>query len=163
MFKPNWAPWSAPLYAAIKGIFLGAVAFSFELTNPGIATSAVLLTTGTAGSLLALYRARIISVTDRMRQIITTALVGVMVSYLGVFLLGLCGVRFGLMTSGPVGIGLSCITTAVAAAVRLLAVHCSFPCVRIPCTVGGRMSWAGSTSAGKVELPWLNTPYNEGI
>lgn len=74
-FKPNWARWSAPLYAAVKGFFLGAVSLFFELQYPGIAMSAVLLTFGTAGGLLALFKGNFIRVTDRFRNIVTTSLV----------------------------------------------------------------------------------------
>lgn len=74
-FKPNWARWSAPLYAAVKGFFLGAISLFFELQYPGIAMSAVLLTLSTTGGLLALYKGNFIRVTDRFRNIITTGLV----------------------------------------------------------------------------------------
>lgn len=49
MFKPNWAPWSAPLYAAFKGAVLGAMSFQFEAMFPGLVQNAVLVTFGTAG------------------------------------------------------------------------------------------------------------------
>lgn len=51
IFKPNWAPWSAPLYAAFKGAVLGALSFQFEAMFPGLVQNAVLVTFGTAGTL----------------------------------------------------------------------------------------------------------------
>jgi uncharacterized YccA/Bax inhibitor family protein len=52
IFKPNWAPWSAPLYAACKGAVLGALSFQFEAMFPGLVQNAVLVTFGTAGMVL---------------------------------------------------------------------------------------------------------------
>ena len=119
-FKPNWAKWSAPLYAAVKGFFLGATSLFFELRYPGIAMSAVLLTFGTAGGLLALYKGNFITVSDRFRNIVVTSMVGLMVAYLGRFVLGLCGVNFAFMSGGAIGILLAGAVTALSAATLLV-------------------------------------------
>lgn len=50
VFKPNWAPWSAPLYSAFKGAVLGAFSFQMETMFPGLVMNAVLVTFGTAGT-----------------------------------------------------------------------------------------------------------------
>ena len=120
IFKPNWSPVTAPLYAAVKGFTLGMISFYFEMMYPGIAMSAVLLTLGTAGGLLGLFKSGVISVSDRVRSIISTAVVGVMLSYLARALLGLVGVRFGFLTGGPMAIGFGLLTTGVAASCLLL-------------------------------------------
>ena len=45
MFKPTLAPWTAPLYAALEGVLLGAISQIVELQFhdkvPGIAMQAV--------------------------------------------------------------------------------------------------------------------------
>ena len=48
-FKREWAPVTAPLYAACEGLFLGAVSAIYDLRFPGthIVLNAVLLTFGT--------------------------------------------------------------------------------------------------------------------
>lgn len=65
MFKPQWAPYTAPLYALSKGCALAAMSAILELQFPGIAMSAILITFSTAGSLFAAVRTGLIHVTDR--------------------------------------------------------------------------------------------------
>ncbi len=57
---PTWAPFTAPVYAALEGIVLGGVALEFELSYPGIAGQAVFLTFGTLGAFLLACRSGII-------------------------------------------------------------------------------------------------------
>jgi uncharacterized YccA/Bax inhibitor family protein len=120
IFKPNWAPYTSPLYAATKGFTLGLTSFILERWYPGIAMSAVLLTVGTAAGLLAAHRARLLTVTDRFRSIITTAFMGVMFSFLGFGLLRMVGVNFEFLSAGPVATAISLGMTALAASCLLL-------------------------------------------
>ena len=41
IFKKNFAPLSAPVYAAFEGLFLGALSMIFNSAYPGIVTQAV--------------------------------------------------------------------------------------------------------------------------
>lgn len=119
-FKPNWSPVTAPIYAAAKGGMLGALSLMFELQYPGIVMSSVMLTFGTAGGLLALFKSGAIAVTGQLRKVITTAFTGMIVAYLGAWLLRLVGVRVAVLGGGPVGIAVGVVTTAVAAGMLLL-------------------------------------------
>ena len=52
IFKPTVAPWTSPVYAAMEGVFLGAISHIIEMQKfakgyPGIALQAVMLTVGT--------------------------------------------------------------------------------------------------------------------
>src|SRR3954469_11384715 len=51
IFRPSAAPWTAPVYAAFEGVFLGALSCVFEnflgKQYPGIALQAVSMTAGT--------------------------------------------------------------------------------------------------------------------
>ena len=49
IFKKQWSPITAPLYAGLEGLFLGAVSAIFEMRFPGIVMQAVGLTFGTLG------------------------------------------------------------------------------------------------------------------
>ena len=59
-FKPVWAPYTTPLYAALEGLALGGISYVFEQMYPGIVAQAVFLTFGTLGALLFAYRSGII-------------------------------------------------------------------------------------------------------
>jgi uncharacterized YccA/Bax inhibitor family protein len=119
-FKPNWAPFTAPMYAVAKGALLGSLSLRFELMLPGLVMSTVLLTLGTAGSLLMLYRTGVLRVSERMRSVVTTALGGIFVSYLAAAVLRMVGVRLAFLAAGPVGIAIGLVSTAVAAGMLLL-------------------------------------------
>ena len=60
VFKKEWAMFTAPLYAALEGLFLGAVSAMFEMKLPGIVMQAVGLTFGTLAALLMAYRSGLI-------------------------------------------------------------------------------------------------------
>ena len=61
IFKPTVAPWTAPVYAAMEGVFLGAISqiveMRFHEAYPGIALQAVMLTVGTLMVMLFVYGA----------------------------------------------------------------------------------------------------------
>ncbi|WP_210238596.1 Bax inhibitor-1/YccA family protein, partial [Mesorhizobium sp. M1D.F.Ca.ET.231.01.1.1] len=52
IFKKEWSPVTAPMYALVEGLFLGAVSALFNMKYPGIVFQAVLLTFGTLAALL---------------------------------------------------------------------------------------------------------------
>ena len=72
IFKPTVAPWTSPVYAAMEGVFLGAISQIVEMKYhdryPGIALQAVMLTAGTLLLMIFLYANRIIRVTDKLRS-----------------------------------------------------------------------------------------------
>ena len=68
VFKKTWAPFTAPLYAALEGLFIGGVSAIFEQMYPGIVMQAVGLTFGTLAALLVAYRSGLLSAM-RLRRI----------------------------------------------------------------------------------------------
>lgn len=92
MFKPQLAKFLAPVYAIAEGFAVGAISKAYEVYQDGIVIQAVGATLGVVAVMLVLYRTRIIRVTDRFRQIITYATLGVMAFYLVSFVLNLAGV-----------------------------------------------------------------------
>lgn len=116
-FKPTWAPITAPMYALLEGAVLGALSVLFEMSYPGIAMQAFLLTTCTLAGMLMAYTTRLIVVTDRMRSVITSAMMGVFLTYLVSFgMQMLFGTTIPLIhESGMVGIGFSLFVVVVAA------------------------------------------------
>ena len=60
IFKPKNSPYTAPAYAAIEGVALGAITMVFEAQYPGIGIQAIGLTFGILASLLFCYKSGII-------------------------------------------------------------------------------------------------------
>jgi len=116
IFRPPLAPWAAPVYAVLEGLFLGAISAFFEYKFRGIVIQAAGLTFLTLMAMLFLYRFRIIRVTDKFRMGVFAATGAVGLMYLIGFILSLFGVPFPLMHSnGTLGIGISLVVVGIAA------------------------------------------------
>ena len=116
IFKKEWSPVTAPIYALLEGLALGGLSAVFDMRYPGIAIQAVGLTFGTLFVLLLAYRSGLIPVTQKFRMGIIAATGGIAVFYLLEMVLGFFGVHFtSINGSGIVGIGFSVIVVAVAA------------------------------------------------
>lgn len=116
IFKKEWAPVTAPIYALLEGLLLGGVSAMIDMRFHGIAIQAVALTFGTLVAMLLAYRTGLIKVTDKLRLGIVAATGGIAVFYFLQIILGFFGVHFTTINgSGPIGIGFSLIVVAVAA------------------------------------------------
>src|ERR1035438_3134115 len=106
IFKKEWSPVTAPIYALLEGLALGGISAAFDLRYPGIGIEAVGLTFGTLFVLLLVYSSGIIKVTQKFRIGIVAATGGIAVFYALEMLLGFFGVRFAAINgSGVIGIG----------------------------------------------------------
>jgi uncharacterized YccA/Bax inhibitor family protein len=116
IFKKEWSPVTAPVYALLEGLVLGGLSAVLEMRYPGIAIQAVSLTFGTLFVLLLAYRSGLIQVTQKFRLGIIAATGGIAVFYFVEILLGFFGVHFTTINgSSPIGIGFSLIVVAIAA------------------------------------------------
>ncbi|MCO5238678.1 MAG: Bax inhibitor-1/YccA family protein [Chitinophagaceae bacterium] len=86
IFKKTWAPFLAPAYALLEGLFVGAISAHynhiFEEKAPFIITQAVGLTFGVAIAMYVLYGMRIIRATETFKSVIITATAGIAIFYL---------------------------------------------------------------------------------
>lgn len=115
-FKPAWSPVTAPIYAVLEGLFLGAISAVMNQRYPGIVPQAVALTFGTLFCLLAAYRSGLIPVTDNFRLGIVAATGGIALIYLATILLGLFNVSIPFIhDAGIIGIGFSVFVVIIAA------------------------------------------------
>ena len=117
VFKKQWAPVTAPLYAALEGLFLGAVSAMFELRFPGIVMQAVGLTFGTLAALLMAYRSGLIKATENFKLGVFAATGGIALLYLvniGMRAFGFGGMGF-IHDSGLIGIAFSGFVVVIAA------------------------------------------------
>ena len=118
IFKPKASPYTAPVYAALEGLFLGGMSAVFNLRYPGIVPQAVGMTFATLAVMLLAYRSGLIQVTDKFRLGVVAATGGIAVFYLVMFVLQLFNVggASALMHGGGIlGIGISLFVVAVAA------------------------------------------------
>ena len=107
---------TAPIYALLEGLALGAISAVFEVRFPGIAIEAVSLTFGTMLVLLMAYKSGMIRVTQKFRLGVVAATGAIMLFYILEMVLGFFHVQFATINgSGPIGIGISLVIVAVAA------------------------------------------------
>ena len=97
IFKKQWAPITAPLYALVEGFFLGAISAIFNHMYEGIVMQAVMLTFGTLAALLMAYRSGLIKATENFKLGVVAATGGIALLYLvniGMRLFGFQGMGF---------------------------------------------------------------------
>lgn len=105
VFKKEWAPITAPLYALLEGLVLGGVSAVFDFRYPGVAFQAVGLTFGTLFVLLLAYSSGMIKVTNKLRLGIVAATGGIMLFYVAEMILGFFHINFLAINSGS-GLGI---------------------------------------------------------
>ncbi len=116
VFRPKSAAFTAPVYAILEGLFLGAISAIINAMYPGVAFQAVLLTIGTLFTMLFLYRSGRIRATPRFRRGVMMATGAVFFAYLISWIMSLVGMPVGFMHSaGPLGIVINLVIIVIAA------------------------------------------------
>lgn len=116
VFKKEWAPVTAPIYAACEGLFLGALSASLEVAYPGIVIQATGLTMTTMLAMLAAYQFGLIRATDSFKRGIVAATGGIAIFYLISMVLSFFGVQMSIIYgNGLLGIGFSIFVVIIAA------------------------------------------------
>lgn len=116
IFKKEWSPVTAPVYAGLEGLFLGAISVTYQQAYGGIVFNAVLLTLGIFAAMLTVYRTGLIEVTQRFRMGVVAATGGIALVYLASIVLSFFGINISLIHgSGLMGIGFSLVIIIVAA------------------------------------------------
>ena len=121
VFKKEWSPYLAPLYALLEGLFVGAISAqyndAFAAKAPNIIINAVGLTFGTAIAMYLLYSFKIIKATEKFKSIIITATAGIAIFYILVLILRAFGVENMpfLHEGSPMGIIFSLFVVTIAA------------------------------------------------
>ena len=121
MFKPHLAKTLAVPYAAFQGLLLGGFSAVLMARYPGIPLQALCATFGTAAIMFTLYRTGVIKVTQKLRSMVTSAILAIMLIY--VVQIGF--VAFGstlptLFDGGLVAIGFTIFVILIAAFSLLL-------------------------------------------
>ena len=120
VFRKQWAPITAPLYAFAEGLFIGGISVVLEVAYPGIVIPAVSLTIGIFVAFLLIYRSHLIRVTDKLRIAVFAATGAVALVYLVSLVLNLVGVHVSYLNeaiagSGALGIGVNVLVIGIAA------------------------------------------------
>ncbi len=153
IFKKEWAPVTAPIYALLEGLALGGISAVTNARYPGIGIQAVSLTFGTLFVLLLAYQSGLIKVTDKMRLGIVAATGGIAAFYILELLLSFAGFHFTAINgNGAIGIGFSLFVVAIAALNLVL----DFDFIEQGVAVGAPkyMEWYGAFGI-MVTLVWL--------
>jgi uncharacterized YccA/Bax inhibitor family protein len=127
-FKMDWSPFTAPVYALVKGLFVGIVSavVTVALAKTAYANAvpiAVMGTLLTFAVMLGLYASRVIRVTDTLRGVIMGATAAVFVTYLFSWVASIFWPQvwnLPIYQSGWVGIAFSVIVIVIAAMNLLL-------------------------------------------
>lgn len=120
-FGPRTAPFLAPVYALVEGVFVGGLSLvvasyigGAKGPATGIVFQAMLLTFGIFGSLLLGFKAGLIRIGSTMKRVMVAALGGVMLFYIAGIVLRFVSVdvplfheMFGWGKAGMIGIGFS--------------------------------------------------------
>ena len=116
VFRPKSSPITAPIYAILEGLLLGALSAMINASYPGVAFQAVLLTIGTLFTMLFLYRSGRIRATPKFRRGVMMATGAVFFAYMISWIMGLLGMPVGFMhSSGPLGIVINLVIIVIAA------------------------------------------------
>ena len=118
VFKPTWAPWTAPLYSACEGVLLGVISRYAEIRYPdtGIAIQAVALTGGVTFLMLFFYVTGLIKVTGQLATGIVAATGAIALLYLVSFVMSFFGAQIPFIQSNSMlGIGFSVFVVGLAA------------------------------------------------
>ena len=121
-FKPHKAKTFAIPYAILEGVFLGGISLFFMRMYPSVPVTAMCATFVTAAVMLGLYRSGLVKVTQKLRSIVTSALIAIMLVYVAQWILSLA---FGsslpfLFEGGMISIGFSLFVIVIASFTLLM-------------------------------------------
>ena len=154
IFKKEWSPISAPVYALLEGLVLGGVSAFFDKAYPGIAVQAISLTFGVLFVLLLAYKLRIVQATRGFKLGVIAATGGIALVYAVNMMMNLFGhasMSF-LNAATPLGIGISLFVVIVAS----LNLIIDFDMIETGARMGAPkyMEWYGAFGL-MVTLIWL--------
>jgi uncharacterized YccA/Bax inhibitor family protein len=115
--RPYLAPKTWLIFAAGEGFFIGSFSLTFETMFPGIVLEAVSLTFCVAATLLFLYKSGLVKPTQNFVLMLCSAIFGIMLFYIGVFIYTLVTGTSPEIISGSsnLSIGLSLFVVGIAA------------------------------------------------
>lgn len=153
VFKKEWSPVTAPVYALLEGLALGGISAMIERVYPGIAIQAVSLTFGTLFVMLLAYKSGVIRATEKFKLGVFAATGGIALLYLVDIILHFFNRPVSFIHEGtPIGIAFSVFVVIIAALNLVL----DFDLVETGANHGAAkyMEWYGAFGL-MVTLIWL--------
>jgi uncharacterized YccA/Bax inhibitor family protein len=118
-FKPALSPYLAPAYAILQGLFIGGISAFFEIMYPGLVIQAVGATFVTFIVCFALYKFRIVKVTEQFKSVVVAATLAILtfylISWISSFFTGSLFVGHSFQDTSLMSIGISAFVIVVAA------------------------------------------------
>ena len=116
IFKKTWAPYTAPLYALLQGLFLGGISAVYNIQFNGLPMQSVALTFGTLGVMLLAYRTGVIRATENFKLGVVAATGAIALLYVVSIVMNMFGGSMPYIhDSGLIGIGFSLFVVVIAA------------------------------------------------
>lgn len=120
-FKPQYAPITAPLFAMLEGLFVGAISAKYAYMFEGIIFQALSATIGVLLTMLMVYKSGLIKVTQKFRMGVTMAVGAIMMLYLVSWIGYFAGFNIPyLHEGGMIGIGITVVIIGIASLNLLL-------------------------------------------
>ncbi len=121
VFKPQYSNITAPIYAALEGLFVGGISAMYASLFNGIIFQAVSITMAILFVMLFLYKSGIIKVTKSFRTGVIMATGAVALVYVVSMVLGMFGIQVPFLhQGGMIGIGISVVIIGIASMNLLL-------------------------------------------
>lgn len=120
VFKPVWSPVTTPFYALLEGLFIGGLSAILELSFPGIAIQAAMLTFGTLFAMLGVYQSGLIRVTEKFKLGIVAATGGIAIVYLVTWILSFFSINVPFIYGNGIGSIIFSLIVVVVAALNFI-------------------------------------------
>ncbi|MEP6621588.1 MAG: Bax inhibitor-1/YccA family protein [bacterium] len=115
VFSPTVAPVTAPIYAVLEGLGIGAISFLTNARYHGVPLQAALATLGVTAVCFGLFAANRIEVSETFAEKVAIGMMGLLAVYLLEMLLRVVGVPLGAaLDHGVIGFGINVIAIGLA-------------------------------------------------
>ena len=117
IYSPTSAPITAPIYAVLEGLAIGAISFLTNARYHGLPLQAAAATLSVAAVCFALFAANRIEVTESFAEKVAIGMMGLLVVYVLEMVLRFMGVPFGtVLDQGLIGFGINALAIGLAIA-----------------------------------------------
>src|SRR6266581_6450229 len=153
IFKKEWSPVTAPVYAALEGLALGGLSALLESKYPGIAMQAVACTFATFAAMFLAYRSGLIKATEKFKLGVVAATGAIALYYVVGLVLSFFGVAMPFLQGNSTA---SLVVSGVIVVVAALNLILDFDFIETGVTAGAPkfMEWYGAFGL-MVTLIWL--------